>query len=873
MGCLVSRSLDPATLATSDLAMPSVSRPRPPCPRQRPRQRPHSRPRRRPRRMLSFSIAIMAVLLALLVVPAITLTPSPALAARGSVEVLVDADNNFNTAPVREFAGETRYETSLAAAQQYIDTARAAGTPATTAIIASGESLIDAASAAGLARAANAPVLLTPSDQLFVPAAHLIERSGITRVLIVGGAAAVSQQVAATLATVPGVASVERIGGRNRYDTAALIAVAMNAQGQYCNSGLKSALLVTGDTELLTDVTVAGPMSYAAGIPILLAATNAVPAETIAVLQALGIQHVVTVGGATFPADVQNAIGIEQVTTVAGANQFATAVEMLRQMETCLGDAFSSNTIALISETALPDGISAAPMLGQGLLQNGQTTPALLVSSNAIPPETKDYLFATPRAIEVTTIGGVNAVSAAVARVAVAAANGENVIIPTPGNFVPGDPQDCRLPGTNDPAHSIDGHVHDGVTVGFPLPPWAPDTLDTLDIAVLFVDFPDAPATHSTFVEGEEQLREAERYLETASYGQMDVQFHPLHTWLRTPFSWRRYATRSAIGSQTLAVNDMGREAVALARSLVDFTFDYETVMVVTPSTYFGGGVANVLPDAVPENPSLRLFTVTNSQPHPRRGSATQEWWKVAAHELAHNLGLSDLYSYDASIREQPSFEPRGKSWTAFEVGLMGLTGFLLVDDSNTDFQTRTSLPRGFVIDSPERIDSRMEPAEMLAWSRWQLDWLREREVACLTQDVFDSTVNLTPIANPDGIAMAMIPTSNTSGIVIESRRLLGYDTNRRFSYPCCSGGDAVVNEVNLVEEGLLIYRVDSPRDSGQLPLSLFFRDANRVGELDRYPILTLGDTARETLPDGTRLEITLESDDGFSHTVRIKRS
>ncbi len=807
------------------------------------------------RRMLPFAVAIVAALLALLVVPAITLTPPTALAASGSVEVLVDADGDSGTDPVREFAGATRYETSLAAGRQYVETARAAGTPATTAIIASGEGLIDAASAAGLARAANAPVLLTPPDQLFVPVAHLIESAGITRVLIVGGAAAVSQQVAATLATVPGVASVERIGGRNRYDTAALIAVAMNVDAQYCNSGLKSALLVTGDTELLTDVTVAGPMSYAAGIPILLTATGSVPAETIAALQALGIQHVVAVGGAFFPADVQTAAGVERITVINGGNRFATAVEMLRQMETCMGAAFSSNTVALISETALPDGISAAPMLGQGLLQNGQTTPALLVSSNAIPPETKDYLFATPRAIEITTIGGANAVSPAVARIAVAAANGENLSLPRPSSFTPGDPQACRLPGST----------------GFPLRTNFPAPRGVFDVAVLFLDFPDAPAPYSTFTEGDEQLREVERYFETVSYGQMDVQFHQHNTWLRAPSSWRDYIFETVIDSQSLDPYMTAKEAIALASPSFDFSFDYEVIMVVAPSAHFGGGIASGsgLSELIPGDPeAVRQTSIINShffEPGNVFGSSSgntepHEWWKTAAHELGHNLSLNDLYPYDAAIRNPTGRPPPGKTWVRTDFGLMGLQGFLLVDNDDTDYQVNTR----FSGDFGNQIDSHKDALEMLGWLRWQLDWLRENEVACLTQDVFDATVNLDPIANPDGTAIVVIPVSDTSGIVIESRRRIGYDDDNNFP---------LVREVNLVEEGLLIYRVDASVRGGRLPISLLTENSARRGQLSAYPVLTLGDTISEVLPDGTSIEITLESDDGFSHTARIKRS
>ena len=80
--------------------------------------------------------------------------------------------------------------------------------------------MIDAAAAAGYATAVNAPVLLTPPTRLYKPAAHLIERSGITNIYVLGGEAAISAGLLAELEAIPGVQSVIRWGGTNRFDTA-----------------------------------------------------------------------------------------------------------------------------------------------------------------------------------------------------------------------------------------------------------------------------------------------------------------------------------------------------------------------------------------------------------------------------------------------------------------------------------------------------------------------------------------------------------------------------------------------------------------------------------------------------------------------------
>ena len=377
-------------------------------------------------------LVLPVVALLLVAIPLVTRgggdSPSQSAGAvGGSFEALVDDDGDASTEPVREFAGATRYETSLAAAQRYVATARSAGRPATIVIVASGESLIDAAAAAGLAKTENAPVLLTRSAELFAPAAEFIEREGITKVLVMGGPEAVSDAVFAALRAINNVEHVIRVGGENRFDTAALIAMRIAARtsttAQYCGSSEKAAVLVVGDGESFADVTVAGPLSYSMDLPILLTSTGGVPAETAALLETQGIEHVVVVGGDDAVPAALEELGVATVTRLAGANTIATSVVVLEALEECLGDAFDATSIALISESALPDGISAAPMLGQGLKEFGQVTPVLLVRSTDLPVEVRNYLFTTDVAVVVTAIGGVNAVAASVSSNAVEAAN------------------------------------------------------------------------------------------------------------------------------------------------------------------------------------------------------------------------------------------------------------------------------------------------------------------------------------------------------------------------------------------------------------------------------------------------------------------
>ena len=803
------------------------------------------RPRvsRQPVRRLAVRALLVGVLMFPVLSGASVLIPTqPALAASGSFEVLVDADSNLSTPAVREFAGASRYETSVAAARRYVETARVAGTPATTVIVASGEGLVDAAAAAGLARAVNAPVLLTPPGELFAPAAELIENAGITKAIVVGGEAVVSAQVVAALRDVPGVSSVERLGGVNRFDTAALIAQRAGLKNPYCNSGARAAVLVAGDSETLADVTVVGPLAYAMGLPVLLTSTQGVPSETAAAFDSLGIEHVVIAGGphsiASLGAlaDELRAVGVVKVTRLYGSDQFAVSVRVLKALDLCLGTEFSDSSVALISDTALPDGISAAPMLGQGLNGDGKTTPALLVRSKTFPEAAQDHLIDAESSVKVFTIGGEGAVSREVAKAAVFAANGERYeAIVNLDTYVSSEYDSCRL---------LHGYgPYSGVTAGFPLSRWFPSSEGLLRVAVLFIDFSDAPARHTTTEETANNLALVEAYYERNSYGQLDIEFDVYDGWLRTSKSYRSYLGTNLIGAD--ATYGVASEVLELADLKFDYSFDdYSVTMIVAPSTYFdgGGGGTTVFINSFP-------LSEVRDEPY--------AWWSVAAHELGHSLGLADLYPYDFTLFEFPAIDSSsGKRWAQIQIGRMGLWGIFPADTDDARFRVRTEGSNGASAYYPI---SFVTPQEMLSWSRWQLGWLREDQVACVTEPTFDESFTLSPIAAPDGTAMVVVPISSSVGIVIETRRYLGYDASELAGIP---------------SEGIVIYEVDAPVGSGQLPLKFWpvVSELNPL-RLDSFPVLGPGSSVTGILADGTILRVTVRSEDRLSYIVSVSRS
>ena len=398
------------------------------------------------------------------------------------------------------------------------------------------------------------------------------------------------------------------------------------------------------------------------------------------------------------------------------------------------------------------------------------------------------------------------------------------------------DPSRCRPYGV------------DGGTAGFPR--HAPRATGPLRVAVLFVDFPNAAASHTTQREAALGLPVAEERLESSSYGKLDIEFTALHEWLRAEHDYEHYLSDSGVGGKMVA-GLIDEEAIRLADPGFDFT-GHGIAIIVMPSSHFWGGNAGGRFDTQ-EGPLET--TRINTSPHEDLAGEPSSWGGLAAHELGHNLGLLDMYPFDASRHELPE-APAEKMWVYSGFGLMGLRSYFLADDEdprlagvvrNADGSSYTSYLAGAFAD------------EMLAWSRWQLGWLDVSQIRCIITP--EATVSLSPVAAAGNeVAMAAVPLSDTEVIVIESRRKIGNDAPFEDAHP-----NGTWTGPSLLSEGVLVYTVDASVYSGGLPLKVA-GDAGD-GQVDDYPILTAGQSV--TVHGYT---IAVVSDDGDTHTVTITK-
>jgi putative cell wall-binding protein len=266
---------------------------------------------------------------------------------------------------IAQVAGTDRYGTALAASQLAFPS-----DSATHAVVCSGEDWPDALGGSALAGALDAPVLLVGRDMLPDFVKNEITRVGASQVVVLGGEGAVSDTVAAGIGTIPGV-NVSRIGGSDRYETAALIASAtIDAQRASGAEWDGSIYLATGleFADALGSATVA---AYT-GRPILLSRPETLTPVAAQAIRSLETSRAYVAGGlgaltATVTAGLEEA-GVTDFTRFAGSDRYDTSFMLARHGEE---EGLGWDDVAIATGETFPDALAGAAMQaerGSGLV-------------------------------------------------------------------------------------------------------------------------------------------------------------------------------------------------------------------------------------------------------------------------------------------------------------------------------------------------------------------------------------------------------------------------------------------------------------------------------------------------------------------------
>lgn len=240
--------------------------------------------------------------------------------------------------------------------------------------------------------------------------------------------------------------------------------------------------------------------------------------------------------------------------------------------------------------------------------------------------------------------------------------------------------------------------------------------------AVLFVDFSDKVSgelpevTHSRISPKTEQ-----EFLEQSS-GKFELEFVPLLKWLRMP------SPASAYSFKTF---DSHRSYIAEAVNLADPAFDFskmDGVLVMTdpnnaPISYGPALTARRGSGVIADGKEL-LNGATS-------GTDLRFWGsRWANHEMSHNLGLADLYSYAGDTHRF--------------VGPFSYMGLI-----------------------------NKRAAGLTAWERWTLDWVTDGQVAC--EPNVGQAVKLNPLSG-SGTRIMIVKISSHKALAIEVRTPFGID-------------------------------------------------------------------------------------------------
>ena len=287
------------------------------------------------------------------------------------------------TQALERYCGDTRYETAVSISQEgWVD-------GSDVVILARSDDFADALAGATLAHKYKAPVLLTRPNSLPEETLAEIHRLDASTVYLLGGESAISAEIQQQLGALG--LEIIRIGGSNRYETAADIA------WEVAPSGVDTALIVYSNNPI--DALVAASYAAAKGYPILLTNTNTLNPLTAELLDELGVEDTFVIGGTKVISD--KVMGqLPNPERIWGADRYSTAIALAKRF------APNAEHIYIANGSGKAGGADA---ITGGPLAAIQRVGILLVDKN-LPDSVIEYLSSS-KITDATILGGTGAVN------------------------------------------------------------------------------------------------------------------------------------------------------------------------------------------------------------------------------------------------------------------------------------------------------------------------------------------------------------------------------------------------------------------------------------------------------------------------------
>lgn len=250
--------------------------------------------------------------------------------------------------------GKDRIETSVKIAQEgWKDTAD-------TALIVRADDYADALCAAPLAKKYDAPIFLSSKNGLSTSVLDELKNLKVKKVFIIGGTGVLSQNIEKDLSNI-GIKNVERISGKDRYETSLNVAKQIGE--------VHSIVIASGNG--YADALSIAPIAAQKGMPILLSKKDKLPENIKDYIDGLKVEKSYVIGGSGVISDEVKE-SLDNSERLGGKDRYETNVKAIEKFKNEL----NFDTIYVTDGNGYADALSVSSLAAK------ECSPLMLVSKN-----------------------------------------------------------------------------------------------------------------------------------------------------------------------------------------------------------------------------------------------------------------------------------------------------------------------------------------------------------------------------------------------------------------------------------------------------------------------------------------------------------